>query len=218
MNTFIASSTIGFLEICTPGFACGSYPLNLKEKEFLSSSPAEHPEVVQRFRDGGQQSRDRLLALYREQYGPRFRGRVSEADANHSRFVDWIDAVAMQRDAHVSGLYWHTEQESANVAAAEEAGRIARSKAIVETPAMKMMRTLTMFVSQGTLTNKDLLAPRIHGWFTGGSSFVKEVCALNAQVYAQRFRMPPSDPWLGLAQPDIFSTLPANGLAGTVAP
>jgi hypothetical protein len=83
---------------------------------------------------------------------------------------------------------------------------------------MKMMRTLTMFVSQGTLTNKDLLAPRIHGWFTGGSSFVKEVCALNAQVYAQRFRMPPSDPWLGLAQPDIFSTLPANGLAGTVAP
>jgi hypothetical protein len=102
--------------------------------------------------------------------------------------------------------------------ATEEAGRIAQSKAIVETPAMKMMGNLTLFVSQDTLINKHLLAPRIHGWFTGGSSFVKEVSALNERVYTQRFRMPPSDPWLGLAQPDIFSALPANGLAGTVAP
>jgi len=107
-----------------------------------------------------------------------------------------------------------TQLISSKAPAAEDAGRVSMSKGFVETPAMKMMRNLTLSVSQDTVINTYLLTPRIHRWFSEDASFVREISALNEQVYTRLFRMPPSDPWLGLAAPDVFSALPANGLAG----
>lgn len=94
---------------------------------------------------------------------------------------------------------------------AAEAGRVARSKMIVEDPLVRIARAFERSISEDTVRNEYLLRRRIHEWFAGGASGDVEV--LNDRVYAELFLTPRSDPWLGLVPSDAYSALDGDGLA-----
>src|SRR5438128_2305083 len=91
------------------------------------------------------------------------------------------------------------------------AGRLARSKAIVEDPLLRIIRNLGRSIAEETVRNEYLLHARIHEWLTH-SSAPTDVDQLNARVYAELFLTPDSDPWLGLVPRDTFTALENDGL------
>jgi hypothetical protein len=66
------------------------------------------------------------------------------------------------------------------------------------------------------VVNEYILHPRIRQWFIDGTSKTHDFTSLNEAVYTRLFLMPGDDPWLGLAPPDAFSALPADGKRGPV--
>src|SRR5205823_2281983 len=69
---------------------------------------------------------------------------------------------------------------------AAEAGQLARSKAIVEDPLLRVMRNLERSIAEDTVRNEYLLHAKIHEWLTN-SSAATDVEQLNAKVYAESF-------------------------------
>src|SRR5262245_9309094 len=94
---------------------------------------------------------------------------------------------------------------------AADAGRITRSKAIVENPLLRVMRNLARSIAEDTVRNEYLLHARIHEWLAN-SSAPAEADQFNAKVYAELFLTPDADPWLGLVPGDTFTALENNGL------
>ena len=92
---------------------------------------------------------------------------------------------------------------------AADAGRLARSKAMVEDPLLRVMRTLARSIAEDTVQNEYVLHAKIHEWL---SSSPADADQLNARVYAELFLTPDSDPWLGLVPRDRFTALENNGL------
>ncbi len=92
---------------------------------------------------------------------------------------------------------------------AEAAGRLAMTKIVVERPALRMVRNLIDNIALDTVRNEYALHSQIHTWL---SAVPVEMEAFNDRVYAELFLMPRSDPWLGLAPPDVFAALPNGGL------
>jgi hypothetical protein len=64
-------------------------------------------------------------------------------------------------------------------------------------------------VALDTLRNEYELHRRIHEWFVASPDTALE--ALNQRVYGELFLTPRSDPWLGLADPAIYSGLSGGG-------
>lgn len=98
---------------------------------------------------------------------------------------------------------------------AEAAGRLAMSKTGVELPMMRMIRNLIDNIAVDTVRNEYALHSQIHRWLAAAPV---EREAFNDRVYAELFLMPRSDPWLGLAQPDVFAALPNGGLVTPATP
>jgi hypothetical protein len=94
--------------------------------------------------------------------------------------------------------------------------RLTVSKAVVETPLMRMMRTLERSIAEDTVRNEYQLHARLHEWFADGTA-PRNLDALNKRVYAELFLTPDSDPWLGLAPADAFSALDNGGLVQSTA-
>ncbi|MFO0660212.1 MAG: hypothetical protein U0165_10325 [Polyangiaceae bacterium] len=59
--------------------------------------------------------------------------------------------------------------------------------------------------------NEFLFHATLHRWFVDASS-TRELRGLNQRVYAELFKTPASDPWLGLVPTDSFSALDNDGL------
>jgi hypothetical protein len=94
---------------------------------------------------------------------------------------------------------------------AVEAGRIAMGKGKIEDPIVRMVAQFENSIALDTVRNEYLLHRRIHERFANGDEVTKSVDALNEWVYAELFLTPSSDPWLGLAPPDVYTALDNNG-------
>jgi hypothetical protein len=89
--------------------------------------------------------------------------------------------------------------------------RVAVSKSRQEDPVLRMVRTFEDSMTLDTVRNEYLLHRRIHEAFAAGQSETANVDALNEWVYAELFLTPSSDPWLGLAPPDVYTALENDG-------
>jgi hypothetical protein len=96
--------------------------------------------------------------------------------------------------------------------AAQAAARVAVYKSIQEDPILRMVRTFENSISLDTVRNEYLLHRRIHEAFVDGQPETANVDSLNEWVYAELFLTPSSDPWLGLAPPDVYTALEGDGL------
>lgn len=100
------------------------------------------------------------------------------------------------------------------------AGKLAMTKRVEETPAMRMVRNLSRVIREDSVRNEYYLHVQIHNWLAGERPVpapVLERDALVNRVYANLFLSPLDDPWYGLSQPDVFSAIRNNGQIGTVS-
>jgi hypothetical protein len=100
--------------------------------------------------------------------------------------------------------------------AALQAGRLAVSKAVVESPLLKIVQNFERSIAEDTVRNEYLFHLKIHNWLAQGKlsdgRLSSDVESLNERVYADLFLTPSSDPWLGLLPPNTYSALPDDGL------
>jgi hypothetical protein len=89
--------------------------------------------------------------------------------------------------------------------------RVATSKMAQEDPVLRMVRTFEDSMTLDTVRNEYLLHRRIHEAFAAGQAETANVDTLNEWVYAELFLTPSSDPWLGLAPPDVYTALDGDG-------
>jgi hypothetical protein len=91
------------------------------------------------------------------------------------------------------------------------AGRLTTSKIAIENPVLRQLRNLERTISEDTVRNEYLFHSKIHEWLAA-ETVTPAVDTFNSKIYAELFLTPDSDPWLGLAQPDICTALENNGL------
>lgn len=94
---------------------------------------------------------------------------------------------------------------------AAHAAKLARTKALVESPLARMVRALEGSIAADTVRNEYQFHRQIHDWLSTGAK--AEIEGFNERVYAQLFLTPSSDPWLGLAPADAYTALPNAGVA-----
>jgi hypothetical protein len=94
---------------------------------------------------------------------------------------------------------------------AAHAARLARTKSYVESPLVRMVRTLEGSIATDTVRNEYQFHRQIHDWLANDPA--AEIENFNERVYAQLFLTPSSDPWLGLAPVDTYTALPNAGVA-----
>jgi len=91
------------------------------------------------------------------------------------------------------------------------AGRLTASKILIENPVLRQIRNLERSISEDTVRNEYLFHTKIHEWLATEPA-AQNLDTFNSKVYAELFLTPDSDPWLGLAQPDVCTALENNGL------
>lgn len=140
----------------------------------------------------------------------------SGLDAMSSDAV-WLRIAALHRDdARLDPAAARLVQYKQPPSAAE-ATRFTASKAVIETPMVRMLRNLQSSIAEDTVRNEYQLHSKIHEWFANGIA-PANLDALNSKIYAQLFLTPDSDPWLGLAPADVFSALDGGGLVQNKTP
>ena len=87
-----------------------------------------------------------------------------------------------------------------------DASTIAVTKHAVESPILAQLRALERTLAEDTRTNELELHPRLHRAFVEGAPW-SNADEMVAWIYEELFRMPPDDPWLGLAPPDAFTAI-----------
>ncbi len=75
----------------------------------------------------------------------------------------------------------------------------------------RMLGELQKRVAGDTLINRHGLHPQIRRIMSESPTLTFE--NLNARIYTEVFVTPADDPWLGMAQPEGFTGLPADGLS-----
>lgn len=93
---------------------------------------------------------------------------------------------------------------------AEVANKRALSKAVVEAPALVLIRNVSRVINEDSARNEYDLHARIHNWFATQSP-VPEGGALVSRVYSELFLSPLDDPWYGLSRPDVYSAIKNDG-------
>jgi hypothetical protein len=89
--------------------------------------------------------------------------------------------------------------------------RLAVTKAVVEDPLARIVRTLQNNIALDTVRNEYQLHRKLHQWLTD-ANYRPAVDDLNERVYAELFLTPSTDPWLGLAPSDVYTALPDAGI------
>jgi hypothetical protein len=74
----------------------------------------------------------------------------------------------------------------------------------------RVIESFRRTLAADTLQNEYVLRPQIHRLFQGYPA--SEFASLNARVYAEVFRTPAEDPWLGLRSDQTFTALAAEGV------
>ena len=86
------------------------------------------------------------------------------------------------------------------------------TKRFVEDPMLEIVRGLERSVAADTARNDYVLRRTILEWLAEGDASTKDVTALNDRVYAELFKTPHDDPWMGLDSKDVFTGLRGRGL------
>lgn len=97
------------------------------------------------------------------------------------------------------------------------AGRLAITKRVVEDPLVRLVRSLESSIAFDTVKNEYRLHRQIHGWLAD-ANYRPGIDELNERVYAELFLTPSTDPWLGLAPPDVYTALPSGGVVTNRSP
>jgi hypothetical protein len=97
------------------------------------------------------------------------------------------------------------------------AAGVARGKADVEIPLLRMVAHFQESIALDTVRNEYLLHRRLHQWFLTGEAAAHDVDRLNQRVYAELFLTPDSDPWLGLVSDDVYTGLKDHGIVPATA-
>ena len=97
---------------------------------------------------------------------------------------------------------------------AKAAGRRALSKAVVEDPALALIRNISANIRQETLRNDYTLYRQLHEWFQTPQLDSER---LVQRIYSELFLSPLDDPWYGLSRPDRYSALKDDGRLPTVS-
>ncbi len=95
---------------------------------------------------------------------------------------------------------------------ADEAMKRTVTKRFVEDPMLEIVRGLERSVAADTARNDYVLRRTILEWLAEGDASTKDVTALNDRVYAELFKTPHDDPWMGLDSKDVFTGLRGRGL------
>lgn len=98
----------------------------------------------------------------------------------------------------------------AHLAPAIRAGKVARTKEVVEDPLLRVVTNFQRSIAVDTVRNEYLLHRQIHQWMARGES-LPAVDAMNERVYTELFLTPSSDPWLGLAPDATYTALQNDG-------
>ncbi|HTN74569.1 MAG TPA: hypothetical protein VL096_04960 [Pirellulaceae bacterium] len=94
---------------------------------------------------------------------------------------------------------------------AAAAGELSVTKARVEDPLLRMVRSFQSSIALDTVRNEYVLHRQLHEWFVA-SEVPATLDPLNERVYAQLFLTPSSDPWLGLLPANTYTALKNNGV------
>lgn len=76
----------------------------------------------------------------------------------------------------------------------------------------RTLQNLEQYLALDTVRNDYLMRTKLHAWFATGEA-AGGVEPLNELVYAQLFKTPGSDPWLGLYSPDVYTALDGGGVS-----
>lgn len=76
----------------------------------------------------------------------------------------------------------------------------------------RTLQNLEQYLALDTVRNEYMMHTKLHGWFATGLA-LGDVERLNEQVYAELFKTPSSDPWLGLYSPDVYTALEGGGIS-----
>jgi hypothetical protein len=156
--------------------------------------PASAQQAVATLRDAGPAGLDAVLAEYDESHDP--------------RLLPVIDAVAGQRDAVHSRLYWYTDLQQAEATAGA-----ARNPLPYHCRGGEFNRMIESFqhsVALDTVHNNYQLRRKALAWLREAPAQVR-VEELNRRVYAELFMTPGSDPWLGLMPEATYTGLTGDG-------
>lgn len=107
-----------------------------------------------------------------------------------------LDSGARQLIAQLRPLDWTREREPLSARGIEA-----------------LVRTFESAIARDTQHNELVLRPRARALFFRGNDLL-DFASINAAVYSEVFKTPAGDPWLGLANPLVFSALPNDGLTG----
>jgi hypothetical protein len=125
------------------------------------------------------------------------------------------DDVMWEKIAALHAAEWKLDEASVRLIRSEnpnaaQAGRLARTKRLVEDPLVKMIVNLESSIALDTVRNEYQLRRRIHEWY--GEQQPADVEELNNRVYAELFLTPNSDPWIGLVPDDTYTALSNGGV------
>ena len=73
-----------------------------------------------------------------------------------------------------------------------------------------LLENLKIAVALDTVRNEYLMRSKLHEWFARGAAV--DFNRFNERVYAELFKTPNSDSWLGLYQPEIYTALDGDGV------
>jgi hypothetical protein len=74
-----------------------------------------------------------------------------------------------------------------------------------------LVRTFESAIARDTQVNELVLRPQARAVFFRDGA-LSSLAAINERIYAEVFKTPATDPWLGLSNPLVFSALPRDGL------
>ncbi len=131
--------------------------------------------------------------------------RVSDLNPLDERWSQF----ASSRDVRLSSTSRQLLQAQRPGTGAEGAMVIAASKAVVETPMLRLVEPIEPLIARDTVFNLYALQTKIDDWFSQASVPATDD-AMTKRIYAEAFQMPLHDPWLGLS-PDTHYTALDNG-------
>ncbi|MDQ3802044.1 MAG: hypothetical protein M3384_21675 [Acidobacteriota bacterium] len=73
-----------------------------------------------------------------------------------------------------------------------------------------LVEKLEKYIALDTARNDFLFHPKLYAWLNAGA--VTDVENFNTRVYAEIFKTPDSDKWLGMYAPDVYTALDGGGI------
>lgn len=127
MKIFILAASIAATLSLTPAHACGGYGILLLP-DLAGEAVADNADLskaaITRLRHAGQRGLDALMTKHKDLIATMRSGETPLNDPAAAKLRRALDAVARQRDAHASGLYWYTDLELARGVAKASGKRV----------------------------------------------------------------------------------------------